>query len=325
MKDTTLDQNEVALTERLLQIAKMELREDKCTRDQCLEQFRNWLAKNEDVQNVRIDDNFLLRFLRAKKFSVPMAEQTLLKFLNLRRSFPHLSTNLDILDASLNDVITSGYIFASPKRDRNGRRVVIINAHHFNAKQYTAVEQAKAHFLTYECLMEDPHTQVTGIVHIGDCSGVTAAHVTNWNPTEFARVFRWGEQSLPLRHKQIHLINVPSTLKWALDFLKNRVNPKIGSRINVFTNHKEMQKTIDNECLPLEMGGTMPQKEMIELWMQELQKKRDLIVRLDEMRLVTDRGIQRRSSYNNEKSSQQPTFVSQIESIEGSFRKLEFD
>ncbi|XP_075162607.1 cellular retinaldehyde binding protein [Haematobia irritans] len=323
MKDITMDQNEIALTEGLLKIAKSELREDKSTRNQCLEQMRNWLAKNEDVQNVRDDDNFLLRFLRAKKFSVPMAQQTLLKYLNIRRSFPHLSTQLDINDAKLNDVITSGYIYASPKRDSMGRRVLLINAQCFDAKKYTSAEQAKAHFLAYECLLEDPQNQITGIVHVGDCTGTSAAHVTMWNPTEFGRIFKWGEQSLPMRHKEIHLVNVPSTIKWAIDFIKNRLSPKISSRVNIYTSYKDMN--VDPECLPLEMGGKIPQKEMVELWKQELLEKRDTIVRLDEMRLINDRGIQHRSSHNAEKSSQQPTFVSQIESIEGSFRKLEFD
>ncbi|XP_058974922.1 clavesin-2-like [Musca domestica] len=325
MKQTTVDQNEAMLTESVLKVAKRELREDKCTRDQCLEQFRNWLAKNEDVQNVRTDDHFLLRFLRAKKFSVPMAEQTLLKYLNVRRTFPHMTTTLDFFDERLNDIITNGYIYATPNRDKNGRRVIINNAQYFNAKKYTAMDQAKVHFLTYECLMEDAQTQVMGLTHIGDFGGITTAHVTNWNPTEFGRLFKWGEQSLPLRHKEIHLINVPTTLKWVVDFVKNRVSSKMRNRLNVYTSDKDLHKAVDPECLPLELGGKIPQKEMVELWKRELAEKRDIILQLDEMKLLTDRGILRKSSHNSEKSSNQPTFVSQIESIQGSFRKLEFD
>ncbi|XP_065360126.1 alpha-tocopherol transfer protein-like [Calliphora vicina] len=321
----TVDQNEAVLSEALLKVAKRELREDKCTREQSLEQFRNWLTKNEDIRNMRMDDHFLLRFLRAKKFSVPMAEQTLLKYLNVRRTFPEYCTQLDLNDEKIIDVLNSGYIFATPKRDKHGRRVVIINAKGFNAKKYTSMDQAKAHFLTYEYLMEDPQTQVMGLTHVGDFSGVTTAHITNWNPTEFARLFKWGEQSLPLRHKEIHLVNVPSTLKWLIDFVKNRVSSKIRNRLTVYTNDKDLTKAVDTDCLPLELGGKMPLNEMVELWKQELKEKRDVIAKLDEISLLSDRGIQRKSSYNAEKSNGQPTFVSQIESIQGSFRKLEFD
>ncbi|XP_034481136.1 alpha-tocopherol transfer protein-like [Drosophila innubila] len=327
MKETKVleDGGVSELPESLLKIAKRELREDKCTRDQSLEQLRNWVLKNEDLQNVRCDDTFLLRFLRAKKFSVPMAEQTMLKYLNIRRTFPHMATKLDFLEPRLSDVIEQGYIFAGPKRDKNGRRVVIINAKGLNPKLHTSCDQAKAHFLTYECLMEDQETQITGLSHVGDFAGVTTSHVTNWNPTEFARVFKWGEQSLPMRHKEIHLINVPSTLKWLIDFVKNRVSSKMKNRIIIYGSEKELMKGVDAECLPQEMGGSMPMRQMIELWKQELAAKRDLVLSLDQSTLLSDRGIQRRSSYNSEKTSTGTNFVSQIESIEGSFRKLEFD
>ncbi|XP_023180077.2 alpha-tocopherol transfer protein-like [Drosophila hydei] len=327
MKETkVLEDGDVSLlSESLLKIAKRELREDKCTREQSLEQLRNWVLKNEDLQNVRCDDTFLLRFLRAKKFSVPMAEQTLLKYLNIRRTFPHMATKLDFLEPRMSHLIEQGYIFAAPKRDKHGRRVVIINAKGLNPKFHTSCDQAKAHFLTYECLMEDQETQITGLSHVGDFAGVTTAHVTNWNPTEFARVFKWGEQSLPMRHKEIHLINVPSTLKWLIDFVKNRVSSKMKNRLNIYGSDKELMKSVDPECLPQEMGGSMPMREMIELWKQELASKRDLVLALDQSTLLSDRGIQRRSSYNSEKTSTGTNFVSQIESIEGSFRKLEFD
>lgn len=318
----TAGENEGALSEWVLQIASRELREDKRTRDQSLEQFRGWLAKNEDIVNMRMDDSFLLRFLRAKKFSVPMAEQTLLKYLNIKRTFPAYATQLDILDEAVNDIIDSGYIFLAPKRDKNGRRVVIMNAQGLNKKKFNNSVQAKAHFLTYEYLMEDPQTQVVGITHVANCYGASTSHVTKWNPTEFLRLFTWSEQSLPLRHKEIHLLNIPSAFKWLYDFLKSRVNVKMRNRVSVYTSETELAKRIDPECLPMEWGGKMPTNEMIKLWKQELKQKRDVILQLDEIHLLSDRGIQRRSS---NKPNNQTTFAGQIETIQGSFRKLEFD
>lgn len=54
------------------------------------------------------DDLFLLRFLRAKKFSLIMAQQTLLKYLNLRRNFPKIFFNMDYRDPKINEIITNG-------------------------------------------------------------------------------------------------------------------------------------------------------------------------------------------------------------------------
>lgn len=114
--------------EAVEKIARKELREDRLARDQCTQQMRDWLAKCEDVANVRTDDDFLLRFLRVKKFSVPMAEQMLLKYLNLRRVFPEFTSQLDFAAEPMNRVFANGYLVVSPIRDQHGRRVMIITA-----------------------------------------------------------------------------------------------------------------------------------------------------------------------------------------------------
>lgn len=180
---------------------------------------------------------------------------------------------------------------------------------------------AKIHVITYETLLEDPETQVLGLTHVGDLKGITAAHITCWNPNEFARLVTWGEQSVPLRHKEIHLANVPATLKWVLDFAKSRVSSKMKERFQVYTDVNHLHKKVDPMCLPKELGGTMPMAEMIELWKRELAAKRDLLLAHDRMKLLSDRGIIRSDRNNNNNNNG----MLAMESIEGSFRKLEVD
>lgn len=117
--------DKVDISDSILKVAKKELREDKTTREQALEQMRGWLKKNYDVENIRMDGSFLLRFLRNKKFSVPMAQQQLLKYLNMRKVMGHLSFNLDFLSPGVRDLINNGYIMVSPIRDKLGRRTVL--------------------------------------------------------------------------------------------------------------------------------------------------------------------------------------------------------
>lgn len=122
--DKLVKRDPSGMTEQVLKIAKKELREDKTIREQSLMQMRDWLKKNYDVENIRDDDSFLLRFLRTKKFSVPMAQQQLLKYLNMRRVLKDYTTNLDYLSPGVKSLIENGYIFPSPIPDKNGRRVV---------------------------------------------------------------------------------------------------------------------------------------------------------------------------------------------------------
>lgn len=186
---------------------------------------------------------------------------------------------------------------------------------------------AKAYFVALETLLEDPENQVLGFTHICDITGITTAHITNWSPTDFSRILSWGEQSVPARHKAIHLINVPHAVKFVLDFAKSKVSAKMKDRFQVHTNIGELHKKVDRACLPVELGGDIPMSEMIEYWTSEMGAHRDTLIALDKMVLHTDTGITRRHDKNNNNVGKggMGAMQSNFESLSGSFRKLEVD
>uniref|UniRef100_A0A2S2QH58 Clavesin-2 n=1 Tax=Sipha flava TaxID=143950 RepID=A0A2S2QH58_9HEMI len=188
---TTVEQCKLPKTVR--EIALKELREDENTREQCLLAFRQWILKNPDIQNVDIESTFLLRFLRTKKFSLPMAQQLLLKYLNLRQKYPMYFTNLDCLNPAVNDLIDAGYMFVSPFRDNHGRRVIIGSAKGFDLQKFTSKDLGLTHMVTYETLLNDEVNQVMGFTHIGDLASISPAYITLFTPNEFATLIKWGE------------------------------------------------------------------------------------------------------------------------------------
>ncbi|KOB79312.1 Cellular retinaldehyde binding protein [Operophtera brumata] len=259
--------------------AAKELRETPATRAEGLRLMREWIQQNCDVKNVRQDEEFLLRFLRQKKYSIPMAQQTLLK-----------------------------YIAVSPVRDSKGRRVIVYNMSHFNAAKYNCWDMCRAHFLVYESLLDDSMDQMCGFTHVGNGGGVTGAHITSWNPTDFARL---------LKHKEFHLMNIPATIKYIIDFATSKVTPKMAERLHIYTNLKQLHKNLDEACLPKEYGGHMLFKDMVRYTQQILKEKRQVLLDLDKMEILSTKGIvsSRRSN------ALKPDSVS----VEGSFRKLEID
>lgn len=85
-----------------------------------------------------------------------------------------------------------------------------------------------------ETLIDSQEDQILGIVHIGDFSGASKEHVTIWrNPIDLMRLLKWGEQSLPLRHKEIHFYNVAAILKYVVDAGKSVLSSKIRNRMHV--------------------------------------------------------------------------------------------
>ncbi|KAL0279833.1 UNVERIFIED_CONTAM: hypothetical protein PYX00_001310 [Menopon gallinae] len=255
-----------------------------------------------------MDDNFLLRFLRIRKFNVPMAQHNLIKYLNFRQSLGHLLFNLDYLEPKVAELINSGYIFASPERDSSGRRVIIYLSDKMDPNKYTKVEMSKAHAIVYETLLEDEETQVMGVTHFADVKALGMSHISLWTPYEMAVVLRIGEQALPMRHKAIHILNFPPAFRYVFEFAVSRVSEKIKNRVMVHDSIKDLHGSLDSKCLPKEYGGTMPLAEMIDLWKQELARSKPNLLALDNMKSLVP--IRRRNK---------------IDAMEGSFKKLEID
>jgi hypothetical protein len=61
-----------------------EFRETEEIRSHAIKDLREWAAKNPRILSLRLDSKFLLKFLRVKKFSLPMTKETIERYLILR-------------------------------------------------------------------------------------------------------------------------------------------------------------------------------------------------------------------------------------------------
>lgn len=63
----------------------------------------------------------------------------------------------------------------------------------FDPYKYGCGIMAQVFLMTFETVLEDDVTQITGVTHFADLHGASAAYVTLWSPLEFVRAVRWGE------------------------------------------------------------------------------------------------------------------------------------
>ncbi|KAG7211217.1 hypothetical protein KM043_010533 [Ampulex compressa] len=329
---TEEDAYECPLSEETQKIAKEELREDKNTRDQALEQIRNWIKMNPRIQNCRLDGQFLLRFMRCKKFNVPMAQEAIERYLLLRQVYYPAFNNLDITEPTMDELLSLGYLFAAPGRDAKGRRVIIARPGVFDPHKYTNADMCRIHAITYEALMEDEESQVRGFVHFADGAGVSFPHLTLFTPKEAVRIVKNGERTIPMRHKEVHAINAHPSLKFALDFGMSLISEKIKSRIKIYTSLEDaINRKMDVGLLPKEYGGTMPMKEMIALWRRELLEIKPTLLSHDKMKVCLE--LYSEKAREGAVSALKQGFgcstlgsgESTMYGISGSFRKLEVD
>lgn len=82
---TPIDDYKFTLSEEMRVFVEKEFRETDEIRKHAINELRDWAVKNHKIVKLRLDSNFLLRFLRVKKFSLPMTKDTLERYLVLRQ------------------------------------------------------------------------------------------------------------------------------------------------------------------------------------------------------------------------------------------------
>ncbi|KAJ8970196.1 hypothetical protein NQ314_001343 [Rhamnusium bicolor] len=171
----------------------------------------------------------------------------------------------------------------------------------FDLKKYSGTDMSRAHAITYETLIADQENQILGVNHVADFDSITPAF-----------------QSFPMRHKEINFINLPAPVKYIYDIVKQTFSQKLKDRFVIHDSKEKLLNRVDKLCLPFEFGGEMPAKEMIQMWKEELNAKRERLLSFDSINLLSDRGIIRTRNITAHDNTG-------TESLPGSFRKLELD
>jgi hypothetical protein len=82
---TAVTEYECNLSQDLRDILQRELRETDEMREFALKAMRDWAVQNPRLQKVRLDNIWLLKHLRFKKYSLPQAQEAIERHLVLRQ------------------------------------------------------------------------------------------------------------------------------------------------------------------------------------------------------------------------------------------------
>uniref|UniRef100_A0A8C9KL78 Alpha tocopherol transfer protein like n=1 Tax=Panthera tigris altaica TaxID=74533 RepID=A0A8C9KL78_PANTA len=113
-----------SLTEELVTKAREELQEKPEWRLRDVQALRDMVRKECPNLSTSLDDAFLLRFLRARKFDYDRALQLLVNYHSCRRSWPEVFNNLK--PSAVKDVLASGFLTVLPHTDPRGCHILCI-------------------------------------------------------------------------------------------------------------------------------------------------------------------------------------------------------
>ncbi|KAK7092021.1 alpha-tocopherol transfer protein-like [Littorina saxatilis] len=251
-----------------LEIAKKELNEDPDTRMLELKAFRDRLQQYPGLRP-RLDPQFLIKFLRSRKFDQEKAFELMLNYYRMRKEDPEIFTGLK--PSNVLHVYKSHMSYPHTHRDKLGRRVYLIFPARMDTTHYTAAEAFKTEFINLNKMSEDEESQVRGYTLLIDYKDFGMSHFMQLNLAFGKRVGKIWQDTFPARMKNCLIVNEPHFIDLVMGLFTQFMKDKLVNRIRrLGTDWKKLHEYIDPACLPPEYGGTLTQEPDPEAWVQTL-------------------------------------------------------
>ncbi|XP_039445564.1 clavesin-2-like [Culex pipiens pallens] len=205
------------------------------------------------------DDEFLFRFLYARKFNVNDAFQLVINYHAYRQRNGSLLQRLSVLDENIQLALRDGFPGVLPNRDRRGRKVLIFLAAIWDYSSYSLVTVYRAMLLSIEKLLEDKQNQANGFIAIVDWTNFTFRQSSNLNPKVLKLMIEGLQDCFPVRFKAIHFIGQPWYVEAALAVIRPFLKEKTRERIKLHGgNLSTLHDCVARDILPTELGGEGP-------------------------------------------------------------------
>ncbi|KAG5671395.1 hypothetical protein PVAND_001593 [Polypedilum vanderplanki] len=263
------------LSESFIEKARVELGENENLKIQCLSELRIWLANHPFIKNCRKDDNFLLQFLRIRKFNVDNACKSFENFFIFRRKFSKwLILNDDDMERVW-QLFDRGYAFPLISRDNDGKRIIFIQVRKFDTNIFNSHDAVRLLSLIVATLIEEEETQIAGISSISDYTDVSSHYFSLFSIKDIKDFATCAKNATIGREKENYFVNLPIFASFLFEVGKRALNEKLRSRLILTKNMEELTKNhIDVSILPQEYGGEVSEKEMLNDFKQLYEKRK---------------------------------------------------
>lgn len=116
--------------------------------------------------------------------------------------------------------------------DQDGRRILIVHCGDvWDPKKVTSEQLFRIFYLIHLAALVEEYTQVRGVVVIMDFSGLGMKQIASLTPMWSKRLLTFIQEAMPLRLKQVHMVNQPFLFKmvWALfkPFIQDKLNARV--------------------------------------------------------------------------------------------------
>ncbi|CAK9809433.1 clvs2 [Anthophora plagiata] len=236
-----------------------EARFDKRDKKLAIKTVRAILREMPDVDLKHCTDEYITRFLLARKYRTEQAAALIAAYQAQVAHRQDIFGNLTARDPALQRALRAGIPGVLPARDRKGRCVLVILASQWDPVAVPALSVQRALFLVLEILIQDPRNQQSGFVAVVDWSGFSLRQGGALGAAALRNLIAALRGRFPARFKAIHFLSAPLYVQATLALVKPFLDEKTRNKIYLHGNNlSTLHEHLPTDILPAELGGTGP-------------------------------------------------------------------
>lgn len=261
-----------SMSNELAEIARQELGETPEVKQQAVKQLRELLS-DEPLLNYPTDEAFLVKFLRARKYNVERAFDSIKKYFTYRRENPEIFEGLTPDCIPFDVACRQHQLFTvSRKKDPEGRVVFLVNAGMWTTSVCSMNDFFKVDVVHLEHLLLDEEAQIKGFVAVFNLKGLGVYHLAQYTPSVIRKLIQLAQDCFPMRIKAIYIINNPSAFDVLFSIVKLFMKAKLLQRTHLLGyDVDKMRELLPDDLIPEEEGGSLERYDYDEIE-RELQR-----------------------------------------------------
>lgn len=161
-------------------------RHDPGDRRRALETIKDMIGASTNLvlrdKSCYVDDEFLMRFLYARKFRIDEAFELIVNYHSYLQRNRLLLQRLTIFDETIQLALRDGFPSVLADRDRRGRKVIVFFTSNWDPTAFSMEVVYRAFLLSLEKLLEDKQNQSQGFIVIVDWTNFTLRQSSHLAP-----------------------------------------------------------------------------------------------------------------------------------------------
>lgn len=209
-------------------------------------------SENAFSDGIAVSEDEAIKFLMARKFDVGRAISLYHTHCMLRGRFEleHLEPNTEPLYSELQ----SGKFTVSSGKGVEGDTLCIFYARRHFPNRVDHVTVLQSIVFQLDSVMKRPAAQRSGLSLIYD---MTSSGYVNFDFELAMKVLHLLKGGYPARLKHVYILAAPFWFRASMTILSSFLRDKIKDRVEVVKTYQDLYRSVPQECLPKELGGSI--------------------------------------------------------------------